>query len=110
MSVQVKIDTRALEKAMADYAKMKKKSDASVVNKAMRFWLPFAGSRVKDKTSTGADRADQAGQKDQPWREEETHAAHEYGGGGNCRGTSSQAGKNQFPARIKWAEISHFCW
>jgi len=54
MSVQIKIDTKNLEKAMADYARMKKKTDAAVVNKGMRFWLPFAGSKVKDKTSTAA--------------------------------------------------------
>jgi hypothetical protein len=54
MSVQVEIDTRALEKAMADYAKMKKKSDASVVNKAMRFWLPFASDKLKQKSTTAA--------------------------------------------------------
>ena len=54
MSVQIEIDTRALEKAMADYAKMKKKSDASVVNKAMRFWLPFASDKLKKKSTTAA--------------------------------------------------------
>jgi hypothetical protein len=54
MSVQIKINTKNLEKAMADYARMKKKTDAAVVNKGMRFWLPFAGSKVKDKTSTAA--------------------------------------------------------
>lgn len=54
MSVQVEIDTRALEKAMAEYAKMKKKSDASVVNKAMRFWLPFASDKLKKKSTTAA--------------------------------------------------------
>jgi hypothetical protein len=54
MSVQIKIDTKNLQKAMADYARMKKKTDAAVVNKGMRFWLPFAGSKVKDKTSTAA--------------------------------------------------------
>jgi hypothetical protein len=54
MSVQIKVDTKNLEKAMADYARMKKKTDAAVVNKGMRFWLPFAGSKVKDKTSTAA--------------------------------------------------------
>lgn len=54
MSVQIKIDTKNLERAMADYARMKKKTDAAVVNKGMRFWLPFAGSKVKAKTSTAA--------------------------------------------------------
>ena len=54
MSVQIKIDTKNLQKAMAAYARMKKKTDAAVVNKGMRFWLPFAGSKVKDKTSTAA--------------------------------------------------------
>jgi hypothetical protein len=54
MSLMVKFNTSLLEKAMSDYKKMKKKSDASVVNKAMRFWLPFAANKVKQKSTTAA--------------------------------------------------------
>jgi hypothetical protein len=54
MSVQIRIDTDNLEKAMAAYAKMKKKSDISVVNKGMRFWLPFAANKLKQKSTTAA--------------------------------------------------------
>jgi hypothetical protein len=43
-----------LERAMAEYKKLKKKSDSSVVNKAMRFWLPFAANKVKQKSTTAA--------------------------------------------------------
>ena len=50
MSVSFQIDTRVLQKAMADYAIRRRKSDAEVVNKAMRYVLPFAAKRVKDKT------------------------------------------------------------
>jgi hypothetical protein len=39
---------------MADYKRMKKKTDASVVNKAMRFWLPFASDKVKRRSTTPA--------------------------------------------------------
>jgi hypothetical protein len=54
MSLLVKFNTSLLEKAMYDYKKLKKKSDASVVNKAMRFWLPFAANKVKQKSTTAA--------------------------------------------------------
>jgi hypothetical protein len=50
MSVQFSIDDRGLRRAMTTYAVMRNKSDADVVNKAMRYWLPFAAKRVKDKT------------------------------------------------------------
>ena len=43
-------DTRGLTRAMAQYARLKGKSDADVVNKAMRFWVPFAAKRVKNET------------------------------------------------------------
>ena len=54
MSLMVKFNTSLLEKAMYDYKKLKKKSDASVVNKAMRFWLPFASEKVKRRSTTAA--------------------------------------------------------
>jgi hypothetical protein len=50
MSVQFSIDDRGLRRAMTAYAVTRRKSDADVVNKAMRYWLPFAARRVKDKT------------------------------------------------------------
>jgi hypothetical protein len=54
MSLMVKFNTALLERAMADYKRMKKKTDASVVNKAMRFWLPFASEKVKRRSTTPA--------------------------------------------------------
>ena len=54
MSLMVKFNTALLERAMADYKRMKKKTDASVVNKAMRFWLPFAANKVKQRSITPA--------------------------------------------------------
>jgi hypothetical protein len=54
MSLIVKFNTMRLERAMAEYKKLKKKSDSSVVNKAMRFWLPFASNKVKQKSTTAA--------------------------------------------------------
>jgi hypothetical protein len=54
MSLIVKFNTMRLERAMAEYKKLKKKSDSSVVNKAMRFWLPFAANKVKQKSTTAA--------------------------------------------------------
>lgn len=54
MSLMVKFNTSLLEKAMYDYKKLKKKSDASVVNKGMRFWLPFAANKVKQRSTTAA--------------------------------------------------------
>jgi hypothetical protein len=54
MSLMVKFNTALLERAMADYKRMKKKTDASVVNKAMRFWLPFASDKVKRRSTTAA--------------------------------------------------------
>jgi len=50
MSVQFSIDDRGLKRALTTYAVTRRKSDADVVNKAMRYWLPFAARRVKDKT------------------------------------------------------------
>jgi len=48
--VRLTMDDIALRKAMADYAQLKIKSDATVVNKAMRYWVPFAGKKVRMKT------------------------------------------------------------
>lgn len=53
MSIQFTIDTRDFERAAAMYAERKGKSDADVVNKAMRYLLPFAASRVRRKTKGG---------------------------------------------------------
>lgn len=50
MSVRFDIDQRGLQRAMARYAATRNRSDADVVNKAMRYLLPFAARRVKDKT------------------------------------------------------------
>lgn len=50
MSVQFSIDQRGLQRALTTYAVTRRKSDADVVNKAMRYVLPAAARRVKDKT------------------------------------------------------------
>lgn len=50
MSVVITIDDKNLRRALSQYAVAKNKTDAEVVNKAMRFWLPFASSRVIKKT------------------------------------------------------------
>lgn len=50
MSVRFDIDQRGLQRAMARYAATRNRSDADVVNRAMRYLLPFAARRVKDKT------------------------------------------------------------
>ena len=50
MSIQFSIDQRGLHRALTTYAVTRRKSDADVVNKAMRYVLPFAAKRVKDKT------------------------------------------------------------
>lgn len=50
MSVKFTMDTRGLQRAMATYGIRRRKSDADVVNKAMRYILPFAAKRVRDKT------------------------------------------------------------
>lgn len=50
MSVRFDIDQRGLQRAMARYAATRNKSDADVVNRAMRYLLPFAARRVKVKT------------------------------------------------------------
>lgn len=54
MSVSITVDTRGLERAMATYARTRRKSDADVVNKAMRYVLPAAGRRVIAKTPGGS--------------------------------------------------------
>lgn len=50
MSVTLTVDDEALRRALSKYAQIKNKSDADVVNMAMRFWLPFAGRRLIKKT------------------------------------------------------------
>ena len=50
MSVTFTINDAGFRRAAAEYAIRKNKSDADVVNKAMRFWLPFAGNKVKKVT------------------------------------------------------------
>lgn len=50
MSVTLTVEDAALRRALSKYAQMKNKSDADVVNMAMRFWLPFAGRRLIKKT------------------------------------------------------------
>ncbi len=50
MSVSFDIDTRGLNRAITTYIVKRGKSDADAVNKAMRYILPFAAKRVKDKT------------------------------------------------------------
>lgn len=50
MSVRFDIDARGLNRALTRYAVTRRKSDADVVNKAMRYVLPAAAKRVKDKS------------------------------------------------------------
>jgi hypothetical protein len=50
MSVVITVDDKNLRRALSQYAVMKQKGDAEVVNKAMRFWLPYAARRVIKKT------------------------------------------------------------
>lgn len=50
MSVTFLADDKKLRAALIQYAGLKNKSDAEVVNKAMRFWLPFASKRVIGRT------------------------------------------------------------
>lgn len=50
MSVKFEIDTRGLNRALTTYTVTRRKSDADVVNKAMRYILPFAAKKVRDKT------------------------------------------------------------
>jgi hypothetical protein len=48
MSVQLYVDDRKLQRALSTYAMRRNKNDAEVVNKAMRYVLPFAAKRVKN--------------------------------------------------------------
>jgi hypothetical protein len=50
MSVTLTVEDAALRRALSQYAQMKNKTDAEVVNKAMRYWLPFAARRIIKKT------------------------------------------------------------
>lgn len=53
MSVSMKLETRQFEQTLKRYAALRGKSDAEVVNKAMRYWLPFAGNKVAKGTPGG---------------------------------------------------------
>jgi hypothetical protein len=53
MSVTLTVEDAALRRALSQYAQMKNKTDAEVVNKAMRYWVPFAAKRVINKTPGG---------------------------------------------------------
>lgn len=50
MSATITFDDAELRRALSQYGQMKNKTDADVVNKAMRYWLPFAAKRVIKKT------------------------------------------------------------
>jgi hypothetical protein len=50
MSVTLTVEDAALRRALSKFAQMKNKTDAEVVNKAMRYWLPFAATRIIKKT------------------------------------------------------------
>jgi hypothetical protein len=50
MSIGLTVETVELQRVLSTYARMKNKTDADVVNKAMRYWVPFAASRVIKKT------------------------------------------------------------
>jgi hypothetical protein len=54
MSVSLTVETRELQRVLSGYARSKMKTDADVVNKAMRYWVPFAAKRVIDKTPGGS--------------------------------------------------------
>jgi hypothetical protein len=56
MSISISVDMRGLQRAMSQFAALKGKSDEEVVDKAMRFWLPFASSHAKrmQRNPTGA--------------------------------------------------------
>lgn len=50
MNTSFEVDVRNFQRAAAKFAVLKNKSDADVVNKAMKYWLPFAAARVKKET------------------------------------------------------------
>jgi len=50
MSATMTFDDAELRRALSQYGQMKNKTDADVVNKAMRYWLPFAAKRIRKKT------------------------------------------------------------
>jgi len=51
MSVTLTVEDVGLRRALSKYAQMKNKTDAQVVNMAMRYWLPFAATRIIKKTT-----------------------------------------------------------
>jgi hypothetical protein len=54
MSVSLTVETRELQRVLSGYARSKMKTDADVVNQAMKFWVPFAARRVILKTPGGS--------------------------------------------------------
>lgn len=48
MSIQFYVDDLNLQRSLSTYAMRRNQSDAAVVNKAMRYVLPFAANRVKN--------------------------------------------------------------
>jgi hypothetical protein len=54
MSVSLTVETSELQRVLSGYAQTKMKTDADVVNKAMRYWVPFAAKRVINKTPGGS--------------------------------------------------------
>lgn len=82
MSVRFDIDTRGLNRAITAYTVKRGKSDADVVNKAMRFILPKAASYIKAKTPGGLKiRAELTSHK----QRETVKAFKERTGGGTAR-------------------------
>ena len=50
MSVSLTVETKEFQRVLSKYAMAKGKTDAEVVNKAMRYWTPFAAKRIINKT------------------------------------------------------------
>lgn len=50
MSVSLTVETKEFQRVLSKYAMTKGKTDADVVNKAMRYWTPFAAKRIINKT------------------------------------------------------------
>jgi len=53
MRAGLTIETVSFQRTLASYARMKNKTDADVVNQAMKFWVPFAARRIIKKTHSG---------------------------------------------------------
>lgn len=50
MSVSLTVETEEFQRVLSMYARIKNKTDADVVNKAMAHWVPFAARRIIKKT------------------------------------------------------------